>query len=765
MNKKGLSLFLIVIIGITGFGLYFMVNNPNNVPTEDYIGDVSISEIYYNADVFQNDFIELYIWDNESLDLTDWVLRDYDGWETKLPTIVNLKVFTHIAVYLGQGTNDLDASDLSAKIYLGLSNDVLDNSDEVGLYDNYGRLIDFVKYNGGNSNVNYGNWSSSDSGPVAKSGESIQLFGNDTDSSVNWISSVPTPADANMITFNTGTGIDVEIYNGIYDTAPSGYSEKPSYRDVPPYTVTGHGVNASVLRMIKEQINFTINYYKSLGFPSPITTSDGKIIFKVITNRRDGTTGSSDDGANVKIKVGRKANKYELKVCVEHEIMHLVQWHKSKNSAGDNINNMPHPYSSNNWFEEGMAEYWGRRSAMKNYNKSMKFIVDQLKKVKTANWYDHARDTNISTFSKWGRTWNDYEMAFQFIKFLVEKYGQEIVKQIQASAENNLSNSTKSISCKQALEKVLGKSMNDILAEFYKWKLVNRENGDIPPPKIHYNNTIGNTSDGFYVGVTYNESAPKGGALIQTVLANTSDAVNFTVYVNKGHWHVVFIEIRKDGTNRTYTVASNGKDVSHKFDGKLVKKLIVIKMRDVNDTSTGQINITITDLYGTIENPKPLKPGKTAYCQLPYSETSPSMWFNVTFPENHIFHGELFGPENTNFSLRVYTPDMHLLMDSFDFTPSGTYPQIVEFNSTFAPFYYLEAAPVFGSGEFNLTVYDETPPLTNVDIKSTDLSLKQITKIGLETINSLQIRSLEIQIPVNYAILNINALLFGNIFY
>jgi len=706
MNKPLTALFLIAILGITGVGLFFLVNSPNTPPTENHVGDVSISEIFYNAEDFQDDFVELYIWSNDSIDISDWTIKDFDGWESKIPRIANIKEYTYIAIYLGHGTNDLDASDLSAKVYLNLNSDVLDNADEVGLYDTYGRLVDFVRYNGGNSNVNYGNWSATDNGPVASQNESIQLFGNDTESSENWMSSVPTPAGPNKITFDTGTGVSVDVYNGIYTYEPM---DKPTYRGVPPYDIRGHGVNASTLKMIKEHINFTINFYKSMGFPSPVTNANGKIVFKVNKNNEDGTEGSSNAGALVKIHVGKKANKYELKVCVEHELMHLVQWHKSKNADGENIDNMPHPYSSNNWFEEGMAEYWGRRSTMKNYNVSMKFVEGQLLKVHTANWYENARDTNTSVFTHWKGTWDDYEMSAQFIKFLSEKYGDAILKQIQAAAENNRDNITKSISCKQALEKVMGKSMSQILSEFYKWKVFDRENGEIPKPKIHANFTIGYFKDGHYVGATQNETAAKGGALVQQLIINTTNAVDINTYVTEnGRWRITYIEILKDGTNRTVTVSNYGTSSPHRVDGKVVKKVIIIKMREPEDTSTGQINISINEVYGSQESPANALLGFPFYGSLPYSESSPSMWLNITIPENKLILGELYGTAGTSFAFNVYSANMTLIGSSRDTTPSGTYPQVFEFNSTFSEYYYIEVVPEIGSGDFNITFSVET---------------------------------------------------------
>ncbi len=157
---------------------------------------IVISEAYYDPPDETEEFVELFVENAGSapLNVSGWKVIDFDGNNITLPFISGLGKSDYIVIYTGNGTDDLDASDGNASVYVRRQSGIWNNDgDEAGLYDNLGKIHDFMRYEGGSGDPVLANWPSTDNGPAAAEGESVQLNGTDMDSGANWISALPTP--------------------------------------------------------------------------------------------------------------------------------------------------------------------------------------------------------------------------------------------------------------------------------------------------------------------------------------------------------------------------------------------------------------------------------------------------------------------------------------------------------------------------------------------------------------------------------------------
>ena len=190
------------------------------ITVEDFV--LMISEISYNSTGgISNDFIELFVADSEgsSIDVSGWYVTTFDDDEEYLPAVSDLEQFDYLALRMGAGVDDLDASDGGATIYFDRLDSMLDMSgDEVGLYNADDDLVDFVRYNGGNNDSVLGGWDNGDLGAVADSSvESIQIQGQDRNDSSNWISAPPSPALPNIDEWlmDSVLGLYYQIHNDL----------------------------------------------------------------------------------------------------------------------------------------------------------------------------------------------------------------------------------------------------------------------------------------------------------------------------------------------------------------------------------------------------------------------------------------------------------------------------------------------------------------------------------------------------------------------
>ncbi|MFX1476000.1 MAG: hypothetical protein ACFFCO_11070, partial [Promethearchaeota archaeon] len=596
MVSKRTALILIVIIAAASIAGIVLIGPLFVPPPTDYQGHIVISEVNY-LPTGADEFLELYMWENTTtLNLYGWTITVPTG-TFALQPVTGLSIFDFILIRFGTGTSDLDASDGVATIYLGTTiTDALPNAGEATLTSATGQQIDYVRWGGGSSVRGARSWPASDPGPTANTSESIQLFGVDTDSSTNWLSAQPTPGYQNALQWyipNLGYGF--VLGNGVYNITTPDRPWFPLANDT-EFQVTGHGVNAPMIQKIREMLNFTANFYETMGFPRPVNDTDGRIHVTVVNGTTPFTQATSDDWGRIKIFIGTNSSDIEIKVAVEHEMFHLVQWHREKNSAGDIVTNMPEPPSDNNWWEEGMAEYWGIRSTMANYEKTMEEVQQARRDVGSTNWWDHGRNLTTDIFDpcQWDQHWDDYQTAFQFIKFLMEKYGFKSVLAIHLAAKYNRTVDTTVVSARDALEAVLGQSLNKILAQFYFWRVFNRQGGVLPPVIINeYISIASKPSDPHSVNIT--ETAPRGGALVQHIVHNGTNPVTIdTKTAANSNWTVIVIIHHRDGTNTTVTYITDGTQPTIEVNPQVSNVTDVIKIRHLNANSN-YINISINE--------------------------------------------------------------------------------------------------------------------------------------------------------------------------
>src|SRR3990172_332363 len=610
MNSKllGFSLVGLVVLGIGGYFIYIELNKTNEDLDATAI-PVDINEIYYQGSLGE-DFIELYLSENFNGSMNQWIIVLANS-TYKLPMIGNLSRFAHILVNFSLGTNDIDASDGMATIYLNSPTDI-EGSGFVTLLTPSGGLADYVKWGGYSGPPSISSaWKTGDSGPIANVNESLQLFGPDTNSSENWMSTRPTPGYRNALEFSMsdlGYGAIIEngqvlLGNDEIERPGFVWHDQASNRWNVTFQVTnGSGVSAQQVREIQEMINFTAHFYEEQGFPAPVTMADGKVHVQVKNGTSATTAAGATSNGRFVIELGFSTNKEEVKVAVEHEMMHLVQWAKKKNAQNETVTNMPDPPSTNNWWEEGMAEYWGERSAMANYNETMAQIQEALRTAGSANWFDFGRNLNGSTFSDWPGRWDDYTIAFLFVKFIIEKYGNVSMLCIQNTCEKNLNNVNKSVSARQALEKCLNLTMDEILAEYYLWRVVDRQGGQLPAVQVPTVITIGNReANSSLQNLSVVEYGPKGSALVQKVILNGSRPIeiNFTKVDGDSNWTVIVVE--GNGTSKTINVSSPSGSV-YRGPSTNLTELTLIKIRSM-DGGVSRLNLSIKELPNIGTNP------------------------------------------------------------------------------------------------------------------------------------------------------------------
>ncbi|MBI2675143.1 MAG: lamin tail domain-containing protein [Candidatus Aenigmarchaeota archaeon] len=239
---------------------------------------IVISEVYYDPPDETDEFVELFV-ENASmlLNVSGWKITDFDNNNITLPFISGLGKSDYIVIYTGNGTNDTDASDGKAAIYRRRGSGIWTNTgDEVGLYDREGKIHDFMRYEEGNGDPVLANWPSSDNGPAAPEGESVQLNGTDMDSGVNWISALPSPGgpiifktlyddfsgnSLNLTKWNESTDFAFTDMHGINTT--EGAYHNSQIETVSPGTTTFLTMNRLI--QATERLEFDIKYVSGEG--------------------------------------------------------------------------------------------------------------------------------------------------------------------------------------------------------------------------------------------------------------------------------------------------------------------------------------------------------------------------------------------------------------------------------------------------------------------------------------------------------------------
>jgi parallel beta-helix repeat protein len=572
------------------------VNNKDNYPLKSSSAfraradnKVQISEIYYASDGNDLDrqYVELYLWENITSDLSGWYLTTFDGDIGVLPAITGLHEFEYIVVHMGNGTDDLDASDGKATVYLNRTEPMLDNAgDEVGLYDSSGTLIDFVRYGGGNGDPVLGNWPSDDPGITANYlNESIQIFGEDMNNSTNWISSPLSEGEANIYDFRVGE-IKIRIHDGI------GFDNETCTDLIGKVVVEGPTINPDRRKKIEHYVDKILEFYKNQGFNEPRPDADGILHIEVAQGPYDDAGGQTFGELGI-IRVGLGTSDIDDKYVIAHELMHAIQWHKSWDAKGDFINR---PIESQKFFSEGMAVYWA--IAVVNMEiLSGEFdplprtlnIQDVFQSVGDHNVYENFKDTNRDIFSTWSNIFDLYIGSYLFIKFIEETYGVDKTREIQNRIRNYGDPRMQESGDKLPLDvitEVLGKSLARLIAEWGLW-LFNAPSG-IPPR---------NSTDTPFSGPGINVQGTLGsnGIKIENITVNTDKP--FTISLRAGdpltHFSVTVVKIKKNGQKEILApivdVAHAEIEISNPTE---YEKIILIKSR-VDGTGTGQYTFDV----------------------------------------------------------------------------------------------------------------------------------------------------------------------------
>ena len=431
MKNRFLIIGIILMVSASTFS-GCIVDDTTTV--EDFV--LIISEIYYNSTGNSlNEFIELYVVesDSDSIDISDWYVTTFDGDDELLPSISDLEQFDYISLYMGSGTDDLDASDGSATIYLDRIESMLDIlGGEVGLYDSNDELVDFVRYNGGTNISALGGWSPSDSGARASSSlESIQIHGKDLDGSSNWISAPPSPAEPNIDEWLMDADLNLyyQIHNGQnrdVDLTGTPWDDLPEWEI---YNESGPVSNEDI-NTVRSWLNHTYEYMKERGLGTPRTKDTDNKVHVHITKLNKPASGRSTRNGEIYVKIGNLSDRNESiksKKTVEHEQVHLIQYNNS-GSYG--------PYDD--WTDlEGMAEYWGTKIAMSNFNITYDEFIDAYDEVYRKYGYSNRHDrwlkhTDRDYFQKFRRPahldW--YWANHMFLRFIEEQFGEEKVRHI-----------------------------------------------------------------------------------------------------------------------------------------------------------------------------------------------------------------------------------------------------------------------------------------------------------------------------------------------
>jgi hypothetical protein len=583
MNRKSATMVIILIVTVAGAGIYFLFRPSPCVPPtyEESInaGDFVIQEIHPFADDVSHEFVEIQYRVNQSYELDSWSITNLESEPIALPEINGLDYLAIITIFTGTGTTDSDASDGHSIIYLNLASEMFnDTSGEIAILDESDKVIDYIRYgNKGNTERDVF-WDAGDEGiPSIAQNTSAQLFGPDVDSSDNWELAPPTPEALNTLPTTSQDGIPIVLINGIDNILTGAIVVEAGPQVVRRYP----GVNLSVCREIHEMVDFTMHLLLDEGYIGPETASDGKLYVDVAQGNENYSTGRASSNGRIRIWIGQKASKTELKATVEHEVAHMFQFaYRPRN--GDSQRHYGHPPDTNNWWNEGFADYWGVESAKRNYNKTTEEVHRARQATGGSNWFDHGHDTNTTIFSNWSAEsgWDRYQIAYQFMKFLMEEYGEENVSAIYHAIWYDTPTSADNVNAREALEGTLNKTLDEILAEFYLWKTVDREDGDIPESKIHFNITISDDNP----SESINETAWTGGAIVQRVVTNGSHPIQIKFGGDTENWTAVVILRLVGGETTNVTLGLNESIVLSPTE---VEEVIIIKIRGVDDTGEG----------------------------------------------------------------------------------------------------------------------------------------------------------------------------------
>jgi hypothetical protein len=637
MTSKGKAiLVLLIVIAGGAAGAYVFLNmsggstEPTTTPTtttttttttpgpvdlvdtpSPFSGDAWINEVHMNSTLsVDEEYFEIYIPDSYSeSSITGWIVTTFDEEDRLyLPTITNVDAEDYIAVYSGTGTEDLNASDGTAIVYLGLSERILDSEiDSIGVFDSDGNVIDFMRYakwtlyDKSHTDPIYDGWPSSDDGPLLSPSHSgsLSLFGEDQGNSGNWLPSEPTPGAPNRhVFYTTGVVYPVSITSGI--NKPFTFTAiddiTPAYKNETINILPAPGINNNTIEKIKEYINFSLNFYDEKGFDKgPKTDSKGRINITVTQGATTETCGATGLNGAILIELGTQNSSIDLKYVCEHELMHSFQV-QTEIVAGDIVNHAP---LDDRFFIEGEATYWGIESTKANFNLNDSEIQKEFDRIGDHNWFDHYLDLNRTIFKGWGGEYSDYIGSYLFMKFIKEKYGEDKLKDAFDEIKDNLNNNSKDVGPREGFENATGKSWDTLLGEFFAWLMTDAiKNNGLPPRNAHITVTYNNDSVGDSTSVSPYAS------VVERIKVNDTKPFNIDFQNAAGStFKITIIYVYADGSrsqafNTPYTLGDTRAPfpVDPSKHDSLVEVLII--KTNVKDT-VATINMTTTPINHT----------------------------------------------------------------------------------------------------------------------------------------------------------------------
>ncbi len=439
--------------------------------------EVLISEVNYNPIGNPLDeYVEVTVRDDFGMDINTlgWYITTFDGeLNYSFPDIFDFGEFDYLSIRTGSGVDDLDASDGSATIYLNLGFEILDNvGDEVALYDSGNNLIDFVRYGGGNSGIVLGNWNSGDLGPLAITGESIQIHGEDMDSSENWLSGPLTEANPNKLNMEIedglGTILGVEVTNGANRPVETDTEDKPRGLN---YSVSrSAAVSLQEVKIIQEMMNFSFNYFKARGFNNPRLNPNGAINLTLTkTNQFSAAAGPR---GTMKVDLGGNLSHLHvasfIKWNVEHEFYHLLEFEHlhANGTATQNGPFIRDPVSGGRFacLDEGAAEYWGLEISKAEFNVTETFLFNSSLNISrtypgTFSSISYNLSVILSNFNfdltrlGTGSGIQVYNHGYLLNKYIAETYGQQKLVHIHNITRNNRTGTGGNLVGSDAVEK------------------------------------------------------------------------------------------------------------------------------------------------------------------------------------------------------------------------------------------------------------------------------------------------------------------------
>ncbi len=598
-KKKGpgkitvIAVVMIMILAAVGVAILVGLTGDDEVPTNidrfDNLGNDVPASNPLSARISEvnpsDEWFEIYIEGGATGSAEGWSLTTFDEDLIPMPTVSGLDGYDHIIVYTSSGTDDLDGSDGKATIYLEQELDILDDQgDELALFDGEENMIDFVAWGEGNGDTPREGWTNTTYIPSPGEGSSISLQGPDEGSDSYWTEGPPSPLGYSIVRIDLG---DEFIY------LQNGRAEEVGADDTNPWNKDifikaksgvprGHGVDRSDLKDVLEYSSFTYKLLREMGYNLPKFSgeeSDGTPYLRIVVTK-DGSYEGFYNGTSGEVHVDVGGNKYASKQTVEHEIFHAFQMaQRPDKSYGINPD-------ENNFIDEGMAEFFGRYSTMKNYNITWQEMEEELRDSGSMNIFNLSTDLNFNLFSEWPEdddALDHYTMSFLFIKFLMDKFGMDMLKKLHDAVKNfdgpNRDGKDEGdVVGKDAVKKATGVDFDDLLMEFMLWRVEGRfeQYKDMKWPGYEVENEHNFTGQ----QIDDDEMAEPHGTVVNEFIMNGKDGViTLKGETNKTRWGVTVIMVMPNGSREYKKEKADEGGVISIYIPPGCVKVIVLKTR------------------------------------------------------------------------------------------------------------------------------------------------------------------------------------------